>query len=188
MKETMYQVGIAKKDITAFVYNKGMMGYAVPHHIVKDVKTPLSARAFVILDKTNNKKVAIVNSEICFYTIALKDAVVKKLQAEHSDLGFSEEDVLLSAQHTHSAAGGYSHYILYNIAIPGFQPKVFNKVVTSTVAAIVAANENLQDASMQFAEGEFPEKDEVYDAIENLFYHDRFHYNTTQAGETLEVE
>jgi hypothetical protein len=34
----------------------------------------------------------------------------------------------------------------------------------------------------------FPEKDEVYDAIENLFYHDRFHYNTTQEGEILEVE
>ena len=34
----------------------------------------------------------------------------------------------------------------------------------------------------------FPEKDEVYDAIENLFYHDRFHYNTTQKGEILEVE
>ena len=34
----------------------------------------------------------------------------------------------------------------------------------------------------------FPEKDEVYDAIENLFYHDRFHYNTTQAGEVLEVD
>ena len=33
-----------------------------------------------------------------------------------------------------------------------------------------------------------PEKDEVYDAIENLFFHDNFHYNTTQAGETLEVE
>jgi hypothetical protein len=33
-----------------------------------------------------------------------------------------------------------------------------------------------------------PEKDEVYDAIENLFYHDRFHYNTTQEGEILEVE
>ena len=34
----------------------------------------------------------------------------------------------------------------------------------------------------------FPEKDEVYDSIENLFFHDNFHYNTTQAGETLEVE
>ena len=157
----MYQVGVAKRDITAFVYNKGMMGYAVPHHIVKDVKTPLSARAFVILDKSNGKKVVIVNSEICFYTIALKDAVVKKMQIEHADLGFSEENIMLSAQHTHSAAGGYSHYILYNIAIPGFQPKVFNKVVKNTVEVIVAAYANLKDASLQFAEGEFPEKDDV---------------------------
>ena len=28
-----------------------------------------------------------------------------------------------------------------------------------------------------------PKEDEVYDAIEDLFYHDNFHYNTTQAGE-----
>ena len=33
-----------------------------------------------------------------------------------------------------------------------------------------------------------PETDEVYDAIENLFWHDNFHYNTTQEGEILEVE
>ena len=33
-----------------------------------------------------------------------------------------------------------------------------------------------------------PKKDEVYNAIESLFFHDNFHYNTTQAGETLEVE
>ena len=30
-----------------------------------------------------------------------------------------------------------------------------------------------------------PEKDEVYNAIENLFFHDHFHYNTTQAGEEI---
>ena len=33
-----------------------------------------------------------------------------------------------------------------------------------------------------------PEKDEVYNAIENLFFHDHFHYNTTQAGETINIE
>ena len=33
-----------------------------------------------------------------------------------------------------------------------------------------------------------PEKDEVFDAIENLFHHKNFHHNTTQAGEILEVE
>ena len=28
-----------------------------------------------------------------------------------------------------------------------------------------------------------PKSDEVYEAIEDLFYHDHFHYNTSQAGE-----
>ena len=33
-----------------------------------------------------------------------------------------------------------------------------------------------------------PEKDEVYDALEELFFHDSFDYNTTQAGETIDLE
>ena len=33
-----------------------------------------------------------------------------------------------------------------------------------------------------------PETDKVYDAFEELFFNDNFHYNTTQAGEILEVE
>ena len=33
-----------------------------------------------------------------------------------------------------------------------------------------------------------PEKDEVYDALEELFFHDDFHYNTTQAGETIDLK
>ncbi len=30
-----------------------------------------------------------------------------------------------------------------------------------------------------------PKTDDVYNAIENLFFHDNFHYNTTQAGEEI---
>ena len=33
-----------------------------------------------------------------------------------------------------------------------------------------------------------PEKDEVYNAIENVFFHDDFHYNTTQAGEEFFID
>ena len=33
-----------------------------------------------------------------------------------------------------------------------------------------------------------PESDEVYNAIENLFFDDRFHYNTTQAGEKIFID
>ena len=33
-----------------------------------------------------------------------------------------------------------------------------------------------------------PETEKVYYAIEELFFHDHFHYNTTQEGDVLEVE
>ena len=33
-----------------------------------------------------------------------------------------------------------------------------------------------------------PESDEVYNAIENLFFDDHFHYNTTQAGEEIFID
>ena len=33
-----------------------------------------------------------------------------------------------------------------------------------------------------------PETDEVYEAIENLFFHDDFDYNTVQAGEIIDIE
>ncbi len=160
-KTLPYLIGCAKADITAFVYNKAMMGYAVPFHVVKGVETPISARAFVIKDKQTGSKVCIVNSEICFYTIALKDAVVKTLQSKHPALNYTAANVMLTAQHTHSAPGGYSHHVLYNIAIPGFQPKVFNKIVAGTVAAIVQAEANLQAANIQSAVGAFAPEDEV---------------------------
>lgn len=151
----MYQVGVAKEDITVFVYGKGMMGYAVPTHVAQEVETPLYVRAFVVHDKNSGKKVALVNAEICFYTIALKAAVIQKLHEEHPDLNYTDANVLLSAQHTHSAAGGYSHYVLYNVAIPGFQPTVFNKYVEGTVNAIVKATQNLQDAQLFYHTGQF---------------------------------
>ncbi|QQS31226.1 MAG: neutral/alkaline non-lysosomal ceramidase N-terminal domain-containing protein [Sphingobacteriales bacterium] len=151
----MFEVGVAKEDITAFVYGKGMMGYAVPTHIVKDVETPISVRAFVIQDKQSGKKVALVNTEICFYTIAVKAEVIRVLQTQYPELGFEDANVLLSAQHTHSAPGGYSHYVLYNVAIPGFQPKVFNNIVTGTVNAIVSAAQNLKPSELFFNSGVF---------------------------------
>lgn len=147
----MYKVGCAKQDITTFAYNKGMMGYAIHFHVAKGVKTPLYARAFVIEDEQTGKKVVIVNAEICFYSIAVKDAVAKELSTNYPHLGFNEANIMLTAQHTHSGPGGYSHYILYNLAIPGFQTNVFNDIVAGTVAVIVAADANKQKASLQFA-------------------------------------
>jgi len=33
-----------------------------------------------------------------------------------------------------------------------------------------------------------PNSDEIYEAVEAIFENDSFHYNTTQAGETIDLE
>lgn len=154
-KRTLYQVGCGKADVTAFKKNIGMMGYGMPFNTVKGIETSLSARAFVIIDKKSKAKVCIVNSELCFYTIALKDAILKKLQSEHPHLAYTDSMLLLSAQHTHSGPGGYSHYLIYNITISGFQPDVFQKIVNGTVNAILQAEAKVQDAHLKYTTGAF---------------------------------
>lgn len=150
-----YKIGCGKADITVFVYGKGMMGYGMHPNVAKSVETPLSVRAFVLQDTETSNKLTMAVAEICFYTIALKDAVLKKLQTEHPNLGYTNANLMLSAQHTHSAAGGYSHHILYNLTIPGFQPLVFNKIVEGTVLAILQAENQLTDATISSINREF---------------------------------
>lgn len=157
----MYEIGVAKADITAFKLGVGMMGYGMYFNIVKGLETDLYARAVVFRDPTTGKKVALVNAEICFITIAIRRGVIKKLRRKHEELGFTEDSIMLSAQHTHSAPGGYSHFGLYNMSIPGFVPEVYQKVVDGIVEAIVEANENLQPATIKISKGEIDDKKEV---------------------------
>lgn len=148
-----YCVGVGKSDITCLLYGKGMMGYGMHENVAYSIETPLYVRAFVIAQ--GSQKIVLVIAEICFYTVALKEAVVKSLQAMYPAESYSDANVLLTAQHTHSGVGGYSHHILYNLCIPGFQQQNFDTIVNGTVAAIVMANNNRQTAALRFGKAPF---------------------------------
>ncbi len=156
----MYEVGTAKVDITSFKKDVGMMGYGMFHNRVTGVETQLYARAFAFRDLTTKRKVVIVNAEMCFITISIKRGVMKKLKRHHAELGYEAENVMLTAQHTHSGPGGYSHYGLYNIAVPGFVPEVYQSIVDGIVAAIVEADGKMRPGKISFTKGSFaPEID-----------------------------
>ena len=128
---------------------------------LKGWKTDLFARAVVFRDTATGKKVVLVNAEIAFITIAVRRGVIKKLRRKHEDLGFEQDAVMLTAQHTHSAPGGYSHFGLYNMSIPGFVPEVYQKVVDGIVEAIVEADASLRPATIKLADGEIGMDKEV---------------------------
>lgn len=157
----MYQAGVAKTDITAVVENIGMMGYGINTNIVKGVETPIHARAYIIKSEQTGQKIAIVNAEICFISASIRQGVIRKLTKQYPELGFNEHNVLLTAQHTHSAAGGYEHFPFFVITIPGFSYTVYNTYVDGIVEAIVKASHRLQPATLRFHTGSFAPNPEL---------------------------
>jgi len=147
------KIGVGKGDITAFYENAAMLGYAMFHHIMKDVETPLYARAFVF--ENDNTKIGFVNCELGFITPSLKRGVLKALNKYHPEYGYSNENLLICAQHTHCAPGGYSHYALYNTAVPGFITEVYEKIVGGIVDSIIAAESNKRNGKICIGQGSF---------------------------------
>lgn len=151
----MFEVGASTRDITAFRPGIGMMGYGMHWNVVHDVETPLLVRAYAFRHPETGRSMALVVADMCFITISVKRGVVKRLERKHPELGLHEENVLLTAQHTHSGPGGYSHYGLYNVTIPGFVPEVYQELVNGISDAIVEAWEKKRPANLRFQSGVF---------------------------------
>lgn len=159
----MIEAGTGKADITAFKKGVGMMGYGQYAQKVEAIESNLFARAYVFRDTDTGKKVVFVNAEICFITISIKSGVIKKLQKEHPEFNYDLDNVLLTAQHTHSAPGGYGHYPFYNFSIPGFVPEVYQTIVDGITDAIVKAEKALTPANVYIGSSVFePETDVAF--------------------------
>lgn len=157
--EMNYLIGMGKSEITPFVIGAGMMGYGQPHNTVKEVGTPLFARTLLISNSTST--VVLVNLEICFVTIAIKDQVIERLKTDHPDWNLNHANVLITAQHTHSAPGGYSHYPLYNFTVPGFSPSILKTIVDGIIKSIEEARAKKKVSTLSLSSIEIPEKENV---------------------------
>lgn len=159
----MFLAGTGKGDITAFKQGVGMLGYGIYYNTMESVATPLSARCFIFIDKTNAQKICYVNCELGFITVALKKGVLKYLERHHPELNYSEENLMLTAQHTHSGPSGYSYYGLYNLSTPGFVIEIYKKIVDGIVEAILNAEKNISPAALSWSTGLMePDKEVAY--------------------------
>lgn len=154
-----YSIGLAKQDITCFIPGVGMMGYGQFHNTVKEIATPLWSR--VLFLRSNAQNFILVHLEQAFVTMAIKEEVLKRLGYSHPEWNIGDENLAITAQHTHSAPGGYSHYPFYNFTIPDFQLKIFDKIVTSIIAAIEEASKQSHEVTMSWGHVDIPESREV---------------------------
>lgn len=155
----MYRIGVSKIEMTYAKEGIGMLGYGMYAQKIEGVETPQYARAFVV--EQGEKKLAFVNADICFSTNYLKDQVIMQLQINHPTLGYTEENVMITAQHTHSTAGGYTQHLAYNFTTPGFQEDVFLCYANAIVQAIVQADASLQPGNIHHHTGTFDKDAEI---------------------------
>jgi neutral ceramidase len=153
--DSFLEIGQAKTDITAYVKGIGMLGYGICDNTVEEIETPLYSRAFSIKDLKSNRKIAIAVVEIAMITPSIKLGVLRKLAEWAPDLGYKADNLMLLAQHTHSASGGYSHFGFYNITIPGYVPEVYEIYINGIARSVMEADKNLLPGLLRYDCGKF---------------------------------
>lgn len=146
-----YLVGTGVYDITGPAAEIGMMGFAVSSQKTAGIHTRLRARAFIAGDE--QKRVVFVSADLAMLFQSVKLKVAARLAAD-AELGphYKEENVLLSATHTHGGPGGYSGYFLYDATINGFIPEHHAVIVDGIVQAIRRAHRNLRPGRILVSE------------------------------------
>ncbi len=150
---TSFQVGSGVYDITGPAAELGMMGYAMLDQKTAGIHQRLWARAFVISSPCNGKRVAFVSADAGQIFQGVKQQVVERLKARYGTL-YSDENVVLSATHTHSGPGGFSHYALYNLTVLGYDKQNFEAIVDGIVQAVVRAHTNLAPGTIRINSGD----------------------------------
>lgn len=154
----MIQIGASNITFSPFLKNAAMLGFGMFHHTMQE-PGELHVRAFVF--ENGEHKICIVNAELAFITLAIQQAVLNELATNYAHFRLNESNVILTAQHTHSAPGGFSYYPLYNMPTPGFSEKMYREVYGAIVQAIVEAEARKQEGSVSLHKGIFELDKEV---------------------------
>ena len=148
-----FLIGTGIADVTGPAAEVGMMGYGKPSQRTSGIHQRLFSRAFVIASPCNGRRVVFVSADLGMVFQGVKQQVVERLRARHGAL-YGDDNVLLSATHTHSGPGGYSHYTFYNLTSRGFVPQNFEAIVSGIVASISRAHASLAEGSLRLGGGE----------------------------------
>jgi neutral ceramidase len=150
-------VGRGIADITGEPWDIGMMGYGMRFQRTTGIHLRQRSRAFVIADRTSGKRIAFVVADIGMFFANVRAAVLARLDRSK----YGEDNVLLTATHTHAGVAGYSGYRLYNTLTKGLRPLTFAAIVDGVVESIERADADLAPGELKLSRGE------LYDASVN---------------------
>lgn len=142
-----YLVGRGIGDTTGEAADAGMLGYADLSQATAGIAMRQRARTFILVDRASGKRILHSTVETGLMFQSVHDEVLRQLAVRYPGL-YTDENVLLTATHTHSGPGGDAGHGLYNVTTLGFRPKTFDATVNGIVASAVHAQEDLAPAQL----------------------------------------
>jgi neutral ceramidase len=148
--DTPWLVGCGSDDVTGEPWGVGLMGYGMRFQRSTGIQLRQRSRSFVLADRATGRRLAYVVADIGMFFRNVRDAVLARLDPTLYD----EDNVVLTATHTHAGVAGYSGYRLYNMTTDGFRPRTFQAIVDGVVASIERAEADLAPGRLWLARGE----------------------------------
>jgi neutral ceramidase len=145
MSESNLRAGFGRASITAYDPELALLGWGNEHNKPRRIALPLHARALVI-ESEGGRRFAYVCCDLGIISESLRRHVLARLRERAR--GIDEHELMLTATHTHSGPSGYSTYLLYALAGPGFSQPVHDGIVDGIVEAILTALDSLTPASL----------------------------------------
>ena len=151
---TSFEVGTGIYDITGPAAEIGMFGYFNSEQSAQGIHQRLRSRAFAVHKPEAGTRLMFVSADLPAMFQSIKIEVINRLKNKYGDL-YTDENVMLTATHTHVGPGGLSHYGLYILAsTTGYSPQNFEVVVNGIVKSIVRAHNNLASGTISYNKGE----------------------------------
>ncbi|XP_043269436.1 neutral ceramidase [Venturia canescens] len=134
----LYSVGVGIADSTGPVAETVFLGYAKMDQKGAGLHLRTFSRAFIIDD--GEERFAFVSVESAMVGHDVRMAVIKKLQAKFGKM-YNEENVMISATHTHSSPGGFMMYVLFDLTTYGFIKQSYTALVNGITKSIEQAHD-----------------------------------------------
>ncbi|XP_011300650.1 neutral ceramidase [Fopius arisanus] len=150
-----YSIGVGTADSTGPIAEIVFMGYAKMDQKGTGLHLRTFARSFIIDD--GDQRIVFVSVESAMIGHDVRAAVIRELKKKYDDL-YTEENVMISATHTHSSPGGCNLYMLFDLTTFGFIKQSFSALVNAITKSIERAHNAVVPGKI------FVDQTEVFDA------------------------
>ncbi|XP_054838662.1 neutral ceramidase [Eublepharis macularius] len=148
-----YLIGVGRADCTGPVAEVPFIGYGTMDQNGAGIITRQYCRTFIVAEPQNRtKRVVYVTAEIGMISQRLRLEVMKQLKQKYGEM-YRQDNVILSATHTHSGPGGYFQNTIFMIASKGFIKPSLNAIVNGVIKSIDVAHQNMREGHIFINKG-----------------------------------